>query len=143
MKILDFNGLKSFTNKIKEKLTDKQDILVSGDNIATINNQSLLDGGNIDIKMNLSIRGTINLTDSTVYSSIFSDMEVNEMRMYLVSDSQGNLPSSTETAITVPYNGILSPTYLYFGKSSSFGVSVGDICVFYKKSALLNVCRIY
>lgn len=35
---------------VKGLLKDKQDKLRSGDNIATINGQSLLDGGNITIK---------------------------------------------------------------------------------------------
>lgn len=39
--------------ELKEEIDDlkssKQDKLVSGENIATINEQSLLDGGNIDI----------------------------------------------------------------------------------------------
>lgn len=36
--------------KVNEIVDDKQDILVSGTNIKTINNQSLLGSGNIDIQ---------------------------------------------------------------------------------------------
>lgn len=37
-------------NKVNELVDDKQDTLVSGTNIKTINNQSLLGSGNIDIQ---------------------------------------------------------------------------------------------
>lgn len=100
----------------------------------------------------MSISGTVNLTNGTFntqnnsslnsYTKVFGDMGVGEMRMYLVADSSGNLPSTSETAVTVPHNGVLSPAQVYFGKSQAFGVSVGDICVMFKKSALLNICRI-
>lgn len=46
---LDKNGLTYFWSKIKAKLSDKQDTLVSGTNIKTINSTSLLGGGNINI----------------------------------------------------------------------------------------------
>lgn len=39
-------------SKIKLKLDEKQDTLESGTNIKTINNESLLGGGNIDIQGN-------------------------------------------------------------------------------------------
>lgn len=100
----------------------------------------------------MTISGTVNLTNGTFntqnnsslnsYTKVFGDMSVGEMRMYLVADSSGNLPSTSETAVTVPHDGILSPAQVYFGKSSAFGVSVGDICVLFKKSSLLNTCRI-
>ena len=44
---LDKNGLTYFWSKIKSALTGKQDTLVSGTNIKTINNTSLLGSGNI------------------------------------------------------------------------------------------------
>jgi hypothetical protein len=92
----------------------------------------------------MAISGTFNVATSTAsqYSSIFSSMSVGDMRMYLVTDSNGNLPSTSETAVTVTYDGFLSPAFLYFGKSDNFGVSVGDILVFAKLNALTNVCRI-
>lgn len=49
MKYLDNNGLNYFTKKIKAWLSGKQDTLVSGTNIKTINNQSLLGSGNINV----------------------------------------------------------------------------------------------
>lgn len=103
-------------------------------------------------KVGMAISGTVNLTTGTfstvdnsslnTYARVFANMKSGEMRMYLVADSNGNLPSTSETSVTVPYDGVLGPAYLYFGKSAAFGVSVGDICVLFKRSSVLNVCRI-
>lgn len=49
MKYLDNNGLSYFAQKIKAWLAGKQDSLISGTNIKTINNQSILGSGNISI----------------------------------------------------------------------------------------------
>jgi len=46
---LDKSGLTYFWSKIKAKLSNKQDTLVSGTNIKTINSTSLLGSGNISI----------------------------------------------------------------------------------------------
>ena len=48
MNYLDKTGLTHLWSKITSKLGQKQDTLVSGTNIKTINNTSLLDSGNID-----------------------------------------------------------------------------------------------
>ena len=51
--LIDFDDLRDSADSntsLKDKLDDKQDELVSGTNIKTINNQSLLGSGNIDIQ---------------------------------------------------------------------------------------------
>lgn len=50
MKYLDETGLARVWGKIKTLLNNKQDTLVSGTNLKTINNQSLLGSGNINIQ---------------------------------------------------------------------------------------------
>lgn len=119
-------------------------------------NQILMADGSVkefsEIGGGMNISGTVNLTNGTFntqnnsslnsYSKVFDNMSVGEMRMYLVADSSGNLPSTTETSVTVPHDGVLSPAQIYFGKSAAFGVSVGDICVMFKRSSIFNVCRI-
>lgn len=47
MKFLDYNGLQYFWSKLKALFQSKQDTLVSGTNIKTINNESILGSGNI------------------------------------------------------------------------------------------------
>ena len=48
-KYLDISGLTYFWGKISTALGGKQDTLVSGTNIKTVNNQSLLGSGNISV----------------------------------------------------------------------------------------------
>lgn len=48
-KFLDENGLSYYNGKIQDKLDDKQDTLVSGTNIKTVNSNSLVGSGDIDI----------------------------------------------------------------------------------------------
>lgn len=47
MKFLDYNGLQYFWSKLKVLFQGKQDTLVSGTNIKTVNGESLLGSGNI------------------------------------------------------------------------------------------------
>ena len=46
---LDKNGLSYFWGKIKDKLDDKQDTLASGTNIKTVNGESILGSGNLEV----------------------------------------------------------------------------------------------
>ena len=48
-KLLDGSGLSHLASTIKGELADKQATLVSGANIKTVNNNSLLGSGNISI----------------------------------------------------------------------------------------------
>lgn len=50
-KVLDYNGLQYFWSKLKLLLGGKQDTLVSGTNIKTINNQSILGSGNLNVSV--------------------------------------------------------------------------------------------
>lgn len=63
-KFLDDSGLSYFWGKIKAALLGKQDALISGTNIKTINNQSLLGSGDITISGGISgvESGTISLS---------------------------------------------------------------------------------
>ena len=61
MNYLDKTGLTRLWSKITGKLGQKQDTLVSGTNIKTINNQSLLGRGNIDVHTDLT--GYVKNTD--------------------------------------------------------------------------------
>lgn len=65
MKYLDNTGLAYFKGKLDTKLATKQDSLVSGTNIKTINNQSLLGSGNISITS-----GTSNIENGTGTGSL-------------------------------------------------------------------------
>lgn len=59
---LDYTGLQRYDGKIKDVINTKQDALVSGQTLKTINNQSLLGSGNIAVggavPTNVKIDGT-------------------------------------------------------------------------------------
>lgn len=65
MKYLDNTGLAYFKDKLDTELATKQDSLVSGTNIKTVNNQSLLGSGNISITS-----GTSNIENGTGTGSL-------------------------------------------------------------------------
>lgn len=66
-KFLDDNGLTYFWSKLKPMLASKQDVLVSGTNIKTINNTGVLGSGDIDTTPPVateSVSGTIKLNSA-------------------------------------------------------------------------------
>lgn len=56
--------------KVNEIVDDKQDTLVSGTNIKTINNQSLLGSGNIDIQGGADVVAYTAAEVQTIWESI-------------------------------------------------------------------------
>ena len=48
-KFLDNNGLSYFWGKVTGRLDDKQDTLVSGTNVKTVNGESILGQGNLEV----------------------------------------------------------------------------------------------
>ena len=78
---LDKSGLTYFWSKIKAKLSDKQDTLVSSTNIKTINNTSLLGAGNISIPTNfLPLAGNLPCVRDSYHDRIaFLKIQTNEL----------------------------------------------------------------
>ena len=70
-KYLDDSGLSYFWGKLKTKLAAKQDTLVSGTNIKTVNNESLLGSGNISISGGTS-NIFIAIYGSTTYAEVLA-----------------------------------------------------------------------
>lgn len=83
----------------------------------------------------LEITGTFNLANASALDiiNIQNQLSNNQMRWYLISDSNGNLPSSNETKITVTDSAVK----LLFGTTDDFGASVGDLMIVTK-----TVCKI-
>lgn len=63
-KYLDENGLSTLWGKITDKISNKQDNLVSGTNIKTINGNSLLGSGNITINTSGTIDSALSTTST-------------------------------------------------------------------------------
>lgn len=77
-KFLNLTGLERFLNKLKVLINAKQDTLVSGTNIKTINNKSVVGSGNIEIDEATGITaGTVKLNpDQAVTLNTNGQLEV-------------------------------------------------------------------
>lgn len=92
---------------VDKKLSAKQDILVSGENIKTINNQSILGEGNITIEggsgvADVGITGTLNVTDPISIAAAQNLItKPYGVAFYLITDSNGKLPSKNQEAVQI------------------------------------------
>ena len=106
-KYLDYSGLSRVKDKIVSLLGGKQDTLVSGTNIKTINNNSILGNGNVSvgtitgIKMNGSSKGTSGVVDLgtviTAHQSI-SGKQDKPTTLWSGSSTSGNLTLSSSAS---------------------------------------------
>ena len=110
MKYLDNTGLAYFKDKLDTELATKQDSLVSGTNIKTINNESLLGSGNITIQSGGSptwgsITGTLsNQTDlqSVLDSKMpITDITDSTVRVYELDTGLYRIMGTSTNPITV------------------------------------------
>jgi microcystin-dependent protein len=108
MKYLDNTGLAYFKDKLDTELATKQDSLVSGTNIKTVNNQSLLGSGNINITSGGtwgSITGTLsNQTDlqSVLDSKMpITDITDSTVRVYELDTGLYRIMGTSTDPITV------------------------------------------
>ena len=74
--------LNSSVNKVETKIQKKQDKLVSGTNIKTINNESILGNGNIEIKGDEHVSLTYAEWEALPYDEQMSD------KVYLIKDAE-------------------------------------------------------
>lgn len=115
--------------KINEVIDDKQDTLVSGTNIKTINNQSLLGSGNIDIQGGGSsyTAGTgIDITNNEIsVTSAISNGATGNVKLNGGSSSQTiSLTSGTGTT-ALAVKSMSSSSYISFSGSSGWLASFG------------------
>ena len=77
MKYLDNTGLSYLWSKIKPLINAKQNKLVSGTNIKTVNNQSILGSGNINIVNTIYPVGSIYMSVTETSPETFSITALN------------------------------------------------------------------
>lgn len=127
---------KIFLDSVKGKLNAKQDTLVSGTNIATINNVSLLNGGNIDVSgfLNemLRFRGLVHV-DGTGYATsgyVYFTNDLNPAEQLLIcygtTGSIGGDDSNSSITFSVPFSGYPVITVQMVDKNN-FSTSTGNI----------------
>lgn len=138
------NIVSGFDDAIHQLETGKQDKLVSGSNIKTINGKSVLGGGNLPLDdVTVYSGGMINLASASVATSIRDRMaqyEDDDIVLFIVSDSNGQYPSLTgETRVNVDSD--LTTESNYFFSADARGANVGDL-LFAVKRTILFVPRI-
>lgn len=84
-KYLDENGLSTLWGKITDKISNKQDELVSGTNIKTINGNSLLGSGNIIINTSGTIDSALSTTSTNPVQNKVITNALNNKQDKLVS----------------------------------------------------------
>lgn len=130
---LDKNGLTYFWGKIKDKLNLKQDTLVSGTSIKTINNNSILGSGNMELFEGLTFLSYGNSTWND-FITAYNKRAV----VYCRASSNSNPASGSQTrlAFMAYVNNAENPTNVEFqyyrSMSSHSATNQGDQVYVYK-----------
>lgn len=93
------------------------------------------------IQENMKISGTVNLAKAegkTTLQDAYNGLSVGEMAFYLVTDSNGLLPSPNQAYVTLE-----DSVRALFTTDSALGASVGDIVVVAKMKVLLVTVPVY
>ena len=111
---------KPISTATQNALNQKQNTLVSGTNIKTLNGQSLLGSGNLTADGPITIQN-MNLMTVSQYNSIVGSLANNTYKSYLCADAAGNVKGGTVTLNTE------------FGKlihsDDAMAVNLGDIMI--------------
>lgn len=113
----DFENNEEGNLVISQKFKDsKQDTLISGTNIKTINGESLLGAGNIVINGSGSgvseISGLINLKDPERVKEVQLSLADKQYKTFIVTDSNGNYPSPLVSTVYLDdMNGLMDLFY--------------------------------
>ena len=96
---------KDVVEVLNQSITNKQDKLISGTNIKTINGESILGSGNISISGGggeTKLSGKLNLTSIDEIKSAQKALDkTNEIAFYLITDNTGKVPS-TQSCYNIP-----------------------------------------
>ena len=142
-------SLEESSDALERSLGNKQDTLVSGENIKTINGQPLVGSGNVQIEGGgeTGLSGKLNLADLSAVRAAQNGLGENEVRFFVITDSEGKIPS-TQKCYDVPSD-VVRQMSLKTGNSivdlalnsvevEPIGVSVGDLIALTKVSVELS-----
>lgn len=146
-KYLDKEGLETYEATVKGRLKNKQDTLVSGTNIKTINNESLVGSGNIsvgggtatDVKINgtsitsndeadIQTQGTYNASTNKI--ATMSDLPTVPTKVSDLTNDAGYISGYTETDpvfTASAASGITSSDITSWNNKSDFSGSYNDL----------------
>lgn len=130
----NYDDIKSEINGIKNEVDP-------GANTAERVGTSLSDILDFANEKSMKISGTVNLAKAegkTTLQNAYNGLGVGEMAFYLVTDSNGLLPSPNQAYVTVE-----DSVRSLFTTDSALGASVGDIVVVAKMKVLLMTVPVY
>ena len=119
------NDVNVLSNDITEQLTNKQDTLVSGTNIKTINGENILGSGNISIS-----GGTSDL--SNYYTKTEIDVLVGDINSVLESIISGGASGKTVNNGIITWTGGIAATYTLtfeYPVASDVEIESGDLSI--------------
>lgn len=131
----DFDGI-CIATKIREVTTDS---------FKTINGNSILGSGDIEINTTLGASdfingGIINITTTGDIEEIYNSLDTGAIALCIIGDSNGSYPSS-ETRVNV--NSAYTVSANYFFSEDARGANVGDMLMITKQTYLLiNRCAL-
>ena len=115
----NIQGTLSDQTDLQDALDDKQDELVSGTNIKTINNESILGSGDIVISANYTAGTGIDITNNVINVDTSVIAEVSDLANYLPT-SGGTLTGN----LGAPNNSISAKTLMAHGNTSNKSITV-------------------
>ena len=124
--VIDDNGI-TFKSKVNDALAEKQDNLISGENIRTINNMSILGGGNLIIN---SGGGSGQIMTSGTYADIKLLKEAGQLvpgGQYRITDYITTTTQEGTTSAGKPFDVIVTAvTNSTFGEDARAAIHEGD-----------------
>lgn len=132
--------MKSY-DEIKSEINGIKNEVDPGANTAERVGTSLSDILDFANEKGMKISGTVNLAKAegkTTLQNAYNGLSVGEMAFYLVTDSNGLLPSPNQAYVTVD-----DSVRALFTTDSALGASVGDIVVVAKMKVLLMTVPVY
>ena len=101
-KLVSLTGLSRVLNSIKQMFNKKQDTLMSGTNIKTINGKSILGSGNITIETNPGTITGISVNGTSVATSGSADIPAASTSTYGVARLSSSTTSTSTTEAATP-----------------------------------------
>lgn len=137
-----YDELAQAINDLSDVVDEKQDILVSGESIKTINGETILGSGNISLNSGGFVNGGIvNIEETGDIESVYEKLEKGGIALCIIGDNNGNYPSLTETRVNVNPEYCVSDNYFFSDEER--GANVGDLLMITKQDfTFFSLCTL-